>query len=161
MERLTAARLAIILFCGVPAIFGLACSRSGVNGGGQSSSGTVGVAFACENPAPSGCERSFTYKLTPGALTGSSGTKTTYTNSQPSQTQTATTQVNGVDAAIFSWVVPTTLAYGSWTLTVSDDTRWTGTCQITMSSSSPTAETHFDNTSSQCTTGDANLATYP
>ena len=137
----------------------------GSGGGGSSSTGTVAIAFACELPtqqnSPQDCSRGFSYKVTPAQLTGNAGTKSAVSGSQPNQDQTATTTINGNPAAIFSWVVPGAFAFGTWTLTVSDNTGWNATTPVTMSSGSPTVEVHCDNMSPSCQTGNSNLSTYP
>ena len=173
MNRSSLDKTAIAILSVLSAIILGGCHPGGGQGGGTggtSSTGRVAIAFACEyiggQDSTQTCYRSFKYSLTPGQLTGSSGQKTAYSGSQDQQMVGNTTTINGNGAGIFSWSVPPSFAFGTWTLNMTATDERGGnaiyTTQVVMSSNSPTVEVHCDNlTTGVCQTGDPNLATYP
>jgi hypothetical protein len=154
----------------LPLLVLFGCPPSGI-GGGSSTTGTIGIAYACKAGAATQndatCSRTISYTLTPGQLTGSSGTTTKYPANGFAQLASGTQPYipinnNSITAAVFSAEVPTTFAFGTWTLDIKDNTGWeVRSTPITFSTSSAVVEVHCSNTASSCLTGDPSLPTYP
>jgi hypothetical protein len=156
------------LLCGVLVLFHWSCPPIKTGGGGGDTTGTIDVAFACELPtaqnSPQSCDRSFTYTYTPsGTITGS-GAKVTTSGSQALSSVGASAQINGNSAAIFSWV-RTGLGFGTWNVSIMDNTGWSATnCAVTLTSGAPQRKVNVDNLrsgASACVVGDENNAAWP